>query len=168
MSTTYSPSLVANAFLMKAGQSGVQITHMKLQKLVFFLHAWALALHGGTPLAERPEAWPYGPVFDSLYHELKGFGSGPINQYLLQMDPNTGERKPMIPQYEDNVFWVLLGQVWERYKDLSAMQLSTLTHEPGGPWDIARKENHGWLKDDIVRNYYGAQLSAQQPQATQF
>lgn len=157
----YSPSLIANAFLMKAREKGVPISHMKLQKLVFFLHAWGLALHGSSPVTERPEAWQYGPVFDTLYHELKGFGSNTINQYLVQMDPRTGERKPMVPQYEDAAFWLLLGQVWERYKDLSAMDLSALTHQAGGPWEAARRGNHGWLNDDDVRAYYGAQLASQ-------
>ena len=36
---TYSTNLVANAFLYRARQSVVQVSHMKLQKLVFFMHA---------------------------------------------------------------------------------------------------------------------------------
>jgi uncharacterized phage-associated protein len=159
--SAYRPSLVANAFLYKARQSGVQITHMKLQKLVFFVHAWSLATTGASTVNERPEAWPYGPVFDSLYHELKTFGSRSIDAYLTQMNPQTGERQAQMPVVSDTAFWGLLEQVWERYSPLSAMQLSALTHEAGSPWEAARKAQTIWLSDEAIRTYYGAQLQGE-------
>ncbi|MCI1012241.1 DUF4065 domain-containing protein [Herbaspirillum sp. C7C2] len=131
---------------------------MKLQKLVFFIHAWSLVSVGSSYVGERPEAWPYGPVFDSLYHELKNFGSSDINTYLTQMNPQTGERQALMPIASDQAFWSLLNQVWDRYGYFSALQLSALTHEPGGPWEQARQNNLGWLSDDAIRNHYGRQI----------
>lgn len=155
---TYSPSLVANAFLYKARQSGVQVSHMKLQKLVFFIHAWSLASTGASYVSEQPEAWTYGPVFDTLYHELKNFGSRDIDAYLMQMNSETGERQALVPVFTDGAFWTLLGQVWDRYSSLSALQLSALTHEAGGPWERARQTGSGWLSDDMVRDHYRPQI----------
>jgi uncharacterized phage-associated protein len=155
---TYSTSLVANAFLYKARQSGVQVSHMKLQKLVFFIHAWSLASTGASYVDERPEAWPYGPVFGSLYHELKSFGSRDIDSYLMQMNSETGERQALIPVFSDGAFWGLLDQVWNRYGSFSALQLSALTHESGGPWEQARQTHVGWLPDEVVRDYYRPQI----------
>ncbi len=155
---SYSPSLVANAFLYKAQQSHVHLSHMKLQKLVFFMHAWSLAAHGESVVSERPEAWTYGPVFDSLYHELKTYGSRNIDAFLTQMNRETGERQALIPVLRDTPFWALLDEVWERYSPLSALQLSALTHESGGPWEKARRSGNGWLADEIVRDHYKAQL----------
>ncbi|MEY2890682.1 MAG: hypothetical protein RJA98_590 [Pseudomonadota bacterium] len=154
----YSPSLVANAFLYKARRSGAQVSHMKLQKLVFFMHAWSLASSEASYVDEQPQAWTYGPVFDSLYHELKSFGSRDIDAYLMQMSAETGERQAMIPVLTDSAFWGLLDQVWDRYSGFSALQLSALTHEAGGPWEQARQSHAGWLQDDIVRDYYRPQL----------
>jgi uncharacterized phage-associated protein len=155
----YSPSLVANAFLYKAQLTRAQVSHMKLQKLVFFVHAWSLAATGSSYVSERPEAWTYGPVFDSLYHELKNFGSGNINTYLTQMNPESGERQAMLPVFSDNAFWELLNQVWDRYSHFSALQLSALTHEPGGPWEQARQAHVGWLADESILNYYKPMIS---------
>lgn len=155
---TYSPSLVANAFLYKALQSGVRVSHMKLQKLVFFIHAWSLASTSASYVSERPEAWTYGPVFDSLYHELKNFGSRDIDAYLMQMNSETGERQALVPVLADGAFWTLLDQVWDRYSSLSALQLSALTHEAGGPWEQSRQTGRGWLSDDIVRDHYRQQI----------
>lgn len=131
---------------------------MKLQKLVFFVHAWSLASTGSSFVSERPEAWQYGPVFDSLYHELKGFGSRDIDAYLTQTNPDTGERQAMVPVFTDTAFWNLLVQVWDRYGQFSALQLSALTHESGGPWEQAHTTQSVWLQDDIVRDYYRPQI----------
>ena len=155
---TYNTSLVANAFLYKARQSGAQVSHMKLQKLVFFMHAWSLASSGESYVNETPEAWTYGPVFDSLYHELKNFGSRDIDSYLTQMNSETGERQTLVPVFTDTAFWGLLDQVWDRYSPLSALQLSALTHEAGGPWEQARRSGRGWLSNDIVRDHYRPQI----------
>lgn len=155
---TYSPSLIANAFLYKARQTGAQLSHLKLQKLVFFIHAWGLALKGTSPVLDSPQAWPYGPVFESLYHELKGFGSKPVDTYLLQMNPHSGQLEPQIPVHSDTDFWGLLDQVWDRYSPFSAVQLSALTHEPGGPWEKARQGQVLSLTDDAVRDYYRGKL----------
>lgn len=155
----YSPGLVANAFLYKARQSGAQLSHMKLQKLVFFLHAWSLALAGHSVVSARPQAWTYGPVFDALYHELKGFGSHPVDNYLVQMNPHTGQIEAQIPVQSDANFWDLLEQVWERYSPFTAIQLSELSHEPGSPWEQARKTMKLLLDDEAVMDFYRAKLT---------
>lgn len=155
---TYGPSLVANAFLYKARQSGDRLGHMKLQKLVFFMHAWSLAIMGTSFVEERPVAWPHGPVFESLYHELKMFGPCSIDSYLLQLNPLTGQREAQMPAFSDADFWGLLAQVWDRYSPFSALQLSALAHEKGGPWDQARNEKRAHLEDAATRSHYEAKL----------
>ena len=156
--SVYVPALIANAFLYKARGAGARLSHMQLQKLVFFVHAWGLALRGESPLAERPQAWPYGPVFETLYHQLKGFGSSDIGVYLEQMNPHTGRFEALIPSQADVGLWNLLGQVWEKYGNFSAMELSALTHEPGGPWEATRNAQQLVLSDEQVQQYYRAKL----------
>lgn len=115
-------------------------------------------MKGRSAVIAQPQAWPYGPVFETLYHELKGFGSRPVDGYLLQMNPTSGQREPQMPLQEDAEFWGLLNQVWERYSPFTAIQLSALTHEPGGPWDKARQTLALHLSDDGVRDYYREKL----------
>ena len=153
----YSPRIVANAFLWKKGAAG--LSHMKLQKLVFFVHAWALALNNQRLVTESPEAWPYGPVFTSLYHELKQFGSQNITMLLQELNPATGQLAALIPNEKDATFWSLFDRVWDRYGRLSAMQLSSLTHETGGPWERARSNFAGEIRDEWIADYYRAQLT---------
>lgn len=156
----YSPRVVANALLRKSKERGVKLTHMKLQKLVFFMHAWSLALNDKLLLKERPAAWPYGPVFDTLYHDLKSFGSSPVDSFLKELNPTTGNVSAMIPSSTDDSFWKLLDRVWDRYGRFTAMQLSSLTHEVGGPWERARNELTGEIPDDWIKTHYKAKLNA--------
>jgi len=154
----YPPDVIVNALLYHAarqrGGSLRDMTHMKLQKLVFFMHAWGLALYEKSPVSEQPQAWEYGPVFSSLYHILKTYGSTPVTDGLEQMNPATGQMVPMIPPMEDHHFWQLLGQVWERYGGFDAFDLSALTHEDDSPWASARNAKRGFLDDDEITDFY--------------
>lgn len=158
----YKPSLVANAFLYKAKQLGAPLTHMKLQKLVFFMHAWSLAFDGKSVVAERPEAWQYGPVFETLYHSLKANGSKQVSDYLTMLNPATGELQALIPNVNDKHLWNLLEQVWDRYGGFSAMQLSALTHEAGSPWDVARQAQRTSLDDGAIASFYRSKIGTAQ------
>jgi len=159
---SYTPDIIANAFIHKARGTGVPrsagLTHMKLQKLVFFVHAWGLALHGASPVGERPQAWEYGPVFDSLYHMLKGYGSRAVSDYLFRMNPDTGQRQALIPAGDKHQLWNLIGQVCQRYGPLDALSLSALTHEKNSPWEMARQRHDVWLDDEEVANFYRGKL----------
>ena len=53
---------------------------MKLQKLVYIAHGWHLGLFDGLLISERVEAWRWGPVIESLYHEFKEFAKQPITR----------------------------------------------------------------------------------------
>lgn len=161
----YAPRHIANALLWKAKREGASLTHMKLQKLVFFVHAWGLALKNRPVASEGFEAWNYGPVVNSLYHELKNFGSKPVTSYLVEVDPASGATSARVPSQKDSEFWDLIDQVWDRYGHMSAAQLSTLSHEPGGPWARTRAlmEEDGAVFDEIpdesIRNFYAAKLA---------
>ena len=155
----YKPRLVANALLHKARSEGVSLTHLKLQKLLFFMQAWGLALSNNQVFSELPEAWPYGPVYTSIYHELKDNGSESIRGYLEEPDLQTGKFRALVPNRGDTKFWNLLKQVWERYGSFTAGQLSTLSHVSGGPWDLARKKGEDRIDPSEIRQFYSKRLS---------
>ena len=75
---SYKPRLIANAFLLKAREARLSLSHLHLQKLVYFAHAWHLAIHKEPLIDETIKVWPNGPTIDSLYHELKAHGSKKI------------------------------------------------------------------------------------------
>lgn len=162
----YDARAIANYFLDMASYEGQTLDPMKLQKLVYFAHGWNLAIRNQPLINDRVEAWEYGPVIPSLYREFKKYGAGAITEPATSPIPpgtwfGTG-RSPHKYSIHDctdrslNPFTEqLLDTVWNSYKNLSAVQLSNLTHEPGAAWDVARSQAHGVrgvvISDDLIR-----------------
>ncbi len=142
---------VANTFIDEFGKgSGIQ--HMKLQKLVYYCHAWWLSVHDRPFIDERPQVWKYGPVFDELYHSLKGYGSQPITS--MQRGDHFNEGPERIDDANDELMG-LVDWVWARYGDKTAEELSERTHKDGTPWKIIAEKNHfrvpkGTVIDDVI------------------
>ena len=106
---------------------------MELQKLVYFAEGWYLAIHTGESLIqERIEAWAYGPVIPSVYHEFKRFGNESI---LFEPDKHKFNFSPEVIDF--------LKEVYDGLKDYDAYQLSMLSHMEGGPWKKIYDESAG-------------------------
>lgn len=133
----YNALAVANFFLDLAKSKGVGLDPMKLQKLIYFSHGWDLALFDKPLVDEEIQAWDYGPVIPSVYHEFKKFGASPITQYATDYDSAAQEVVvPRIPLQDESV--KLLLKVWEIYGGYTGIQLSNLTHLADTAWSKAR------------------------------
>lgn len=105
----------------KAGDS---VTNLKLQKLVYYAQAWAMALLGRPLFAEKVEAWAHGPVVDVVYQEYKHHGHGSL--------PRTRKKPRFAPEER-----VILEDVLAVYGERSAKFLEALTHSEK-PWEQIR------------------------------
>jgi len=99
------------------------ISHMKLQKLVYFCQGFFLALYGKPLFPETIEAWTHGPVCPRLYHILKNYGSSPIT-------PVIDTDRINLEEHEKH----LIAMVYDTYGQYSAAYLRKLTHKEG-PWN---------------------------------
>lgn len=136
-SSAQSPLAVANYFLLRGKAEKVPIDAMKLQKLIYFAHGWHLAVCS-LPLIDEPvEAWQYGPVIPSVYHEFKRFGAKPISEPAFQIKGGVLD-VPSVPSSLTETAAVL-DRVWQVYKHYSGIQLSNLTHRDNTPWSATRK-----------------------------
>ena len=144
---------VANCFLQRDFEDRVPtISPMKIQKLVYCLHGWHLAITDRPAIHGRFEAWPYGPVEENLYHVFKGFGGAPIKSYAL-----TGagpEAKAYVVPDSDTEFKQIFDFVVSKYMPFSALQLSALTHQPGTPWSITRDQGGGLIDDEMIKQHF--------------
>jgi uncharacterized phage-associated protein len=130
MVNLYNAKTIAHHLLALGRRDGIPIDPLKLQKLVYLAHGWSLVFLKRPLILDPIEAWRYGPVVPTLYHDFRKFGASPITEY-----PQTTESAPLDEQAKS-----LLETVWQRYRSLSPIQLSMLTHEPGYAWDLARRD----------------------------
>jgi uncharacterized phage-associated protein len=140
----HSPKAIANYFLELAKASGEAITPMKLQKLVYYAHGWYAGFTGNPLINEPVEAWQYGPVISSLYHEFKKYGSSHITSKATELDPACFDFVE-VPTPQDESIKKFLGNVWNSYGKYTGIKLSEMTHAPGSPW-AKTWENSGGLK----------------------
>ena len=159
---SYPAKAVANYFLARYGKLGNGISPLKLQKLVYVAHGWYMAYHE-EPLVgdEFAEAWQYGPVFPSLYHEFKERGNLPIITLASELTAEMKATYPEIPE-KDSKTANFLDKIWNVYGSYTGMQLSTMCHRPGSPWSKTREKTNfrknADIPDDSIRNYYKKRL----------
>ena len=137
---------VANFFRSKQDtESGDLLSHLKLQKLVYYAQAFHLAIFGKPLFSETVQAWDHGPVVPALYQEYKVYGSGPIPSVA----PGSANA-PFSPQQLE-----LLDEVNEVYGQFGAIALRNLTHEED-PWLNAFEDDgqNATITHKVMRDYY--------------
>jgi uncharacterized phage-associated protein len=127
--------------------AGDSITHLKLQKLVYYAQAWALVLLGRPLFAEDVQAWAHGPVTPSVWRHFKDqrWESLPPAQQVVEFDDATEE---------------LLRDVMTSYGERSGTALEDLTHSEE-PWIRARNglpveaRSTAIIPKEHMRRFYG-------------
>jgi len=102
-----------------------QMSHLKLQKILYYAQGWHLGLYG-KPLFEDPiYAWKLGPVTESVYYDLRHFGD--MNLVDADYNCSTGTT---VTDPEKKVF---IDHAWDEYAEESANALVARTHS-SEPW----------------------------------
>ncbi len=135
----YEPAAVANGFLELGFRESLGVDPMKVQKLLYFAQGYYIALTGRPLLNEQFQAWKFGPVLPSMYHRLKKFGGGNINEYAEVYDHSLQRFRPAAPPEQDETFLKVRDFVWSQYGKWESVALSNLTHIENGAWHRTRK-----------------------------
>lgn len=138
------------AFILRAKGT---MTAMKLQKLVYYSQAWSLVWDGEPLFDDQIEAWANGPVTYALFQHHRG-------KYTVgAADFADGDPEELDLDQRETVQAVL-----DAYGDMSAGQLSALTHAEK-PWRAARgsaedgEKSRAVITPSSMQEYY-AELSA--------
>ncbi|MDB5619508.1 type II toxin-antitoxin system antitoxin SocA domain-containing protein [Tardiphaga sp.] len=121
----YSPGEIARSFLAGIDRSaGDSMTHLKLQKLLYYAQAWALVWLKRPLFDEDFQAWAHGPVLESVFHTYKHYqwDAIPAPRDAPLLDPET---------------FAHIGSILSVYGDFSAKHLEAMTHRED-PWKDAR------------------------------
>lgn len=140
----YDARQIVNWFIMRAAREGKSLSIMSLLKLAYIAHGWYLEITGRPLFKNRVEAWQYGPVIPDVYKTFRPQGV------------TTASPHPAYPPNVSAQDEQFLEQIYGIYGNMSPFRLSELTHEPGGPWETARKWG-GWyaeIPDDLTKSHY--------------
>lgn len=162
----YTPGAVVNFFLDKSEKDKSPITPMKMQKLIYFAHGWNHAFYDSGLIDESIQAWEFGPVCTSVYHEYKDYGKSPIpshrkmSELRLNESGTDYELKEHHISSSDKQTRLLLESIWKLYSPYNGIKLSEWTHfdDPENPWLIARDEHTNMhsveINESHIKNYF--------------
>jgi uncharacterized phage-associated protein len=124
-----------------------QMSHLKLQKLLYYEQAFHLVVFEEPLITDDFQAWMHGPVSPKVWQNFKSEGS-PLHNVLSVSSKRVRKIKSrtervLLPDQID-----LINDVIAEYGDKSAYHLECLTHSES-PWIDARK---GIAADASCRN----------------
>jgi uncharacterized phage-associated protein len=105
-------------------QNSDRVSNLKLQKLLYYVQGWHLALKGEPIFTAEIQAWVHGPVTPEVFHLYKHFRWNPIEKPTedLAMPASIASHTKL---------------VLDAYGKYAASQLEALSHSES-PWIDAR------------------------------
>ena len=120
----------------------VELSHKKLQKLLYYTQAWSLAWEDKPLFNSVIEAWDYGPVIPEVYNAI-------AEQETVPLDIQNGNVSNL-SEGEINV----IEDVLILYGDKDADWLVEQTHRED-PWRTAYKDGtHNVITEQSLKDYY--------------
>lgn len=103
--------------------SGWTLSNLAMQKMLYMADMNFVGINGIRLVDEPFEAWDYGPVLPSLYHDCKAFGSKPVphvfwGAYLIGGTPEAN----------------IIESAWQALRSDTPGQLVSNTHRHDGAW----------------------------------
>lgn len=135
--------------------AGDSITNLKMQKLLYYVQGWHLALLNRPAFRERIEAWAKGPVVPTLWRRFYDDSNWGV------IDPTKLKTKPMKELPGDTRH--VIDDVWFRYGDFQGSQLQHMTHKED-PWVDARADalpgerSSAVITNDAMKKYFKSRL----------
>jgi uncharacterized phage-associated protein len=128
-------------------EHGELISNLKLQKLLYYMQGYFIAVFGEPLFENEIEAWQYGPVVRDMYNHFKGNGASSIS---LDETATIAE----LNKSEESLF----DEVLNEYSQYSAIKLMNMTHEEL-PWVKTFSEDpQGNISVDLLTVYFKTQI----------
>ncbi len=134
---------IAKYFVAKADENDELMSHLKLQKLLYYAQGFHLAVNGAPLFREDVLHWEHGPVVREAWNEYSDYRGGiPI--------PHDGE----VPEFDDDTR-ELLDDVWRVYGQFSAWRLREMSHDTP-PWKDTQV--NAVIPLDAMQSYFKTEL----------
>jgi uncharacterized phage-associated protein len=156
---------LAKLLLAKGGP----LPHLKLQKLLYYVEAWHLAILGDSIITDEFKAWMHGPVSTKVWHAFKDVTHPVFNKIKIP----ASEAKAAIARIRsvlDPAQISLIDDVLKEYGKLNAYELEALTHSEA-PWVVARKgvsldsASNSAISKELMKKFYSRRLYGESSKA---
>ena len=143
-----------------ANEKGLDITNLKLQKLLYYVQAAFLLLSEGKEpcFSDKIVAWLHGPVVENVYYEYSKYRGEhiPKQESVRKIVYKNGKFDfDDIPFYADDIpekDRIIIDRVLDGLLKYDAWELVRRTHEEQ-PW-IQVKETNGEIGRDSIYSYF--------------
>ncbi len=125
--------------------SGELISNLKMQKLLYYVQGFTLAMLDSPMFSEEIQHWTHGPVVPEAYHAFKNYNTSGIPT-PSHLDFSMFSDKQM----------ETMNDVYNVYGQYSAWKLRQLTHEEL-PWTCTKDNeviSHSLMKDFFKRQIH--------------
>ena len=150
-----SPIDLSKYVIKYVNDMGHEVSHLKLQKLIYYCDAWHNVFLENPLINENFEAWMHGPVVRQLWNHYKDVST--LNGILNVNEDDCTTLNISEEQLE------VLNDVLDEYGNKSAYYLECLTHEEK-PWIAARigfapaDKCDRIISKTLMEEFYGAKI----------
>ncbi len=88
---------VSNLIIDTAKRNGIELTNLKLQKILFFLQGFYLYKYGARLINGNFSKWQYGPVEKDAYDYFRSSGSSWLTDEAFDFSTETFKIIPIPP-----------------------------------------------------------------------
>lgn len=142
-------SKVADYLILKSIKEHSPITNKRLQKLLYYIQAWHLALNKKPLFSDKIEAWIHGPAIREVYEAYKSNVANPITVVANKdIDKELG-----------NDTTKFIDRIFNAYAKYDTPTLEYMTHAES-PWQDARRglefnqSSDNEITQDSMKNYF--------------
>ena len=137
--------------ILKAAISGKSITHLKLQKILYYLQGEHFKAFGRPLFPERIEAWQYGPVVPNVYYQYVPYGA--LNLSCLFSPTDKVNLQEVLSPEEIQC----IDRVIDSKLNCTASSLVSATHKEA-PWleqaDLVKEGKRPVISNDSIYKFF--------------
>jgi uncharacterized phage-associated protein len=153
----YPAIVVANEIIKLANAEKVDLTPLKLQKILYLANGISYKRTGEKLINEKFEPWDYGPVVKSVYNVYRENGANTIKEPIDDRIPSGSYSSLSSSSFivnDDDL--KIIKEAWDSVKNLSAFTLSAWSHNKDSPWDKAYNSNpkQAYISDEDIKEYF--------------
>ncbi len=151
---SYKGYIIANTILKIGDDKGIPMTHLKLQKMLFFMCGFYFATHDDKLIDEDFEVWDYGPVIPDVYHKFKKFK----HEYITNLYQDNDNNIEIISR-KDEKFYSIVEKYYDKYIVLGEWDMVYKTHDIGTPWAEAKKNKETKIQHEDMRKTFKDEIA---------